>query len=192
MAETNNKFMSVHYQLYTVVDGEDVLEEQTSREHPFEFVTGFGVSMEGFEAQVSKMEKGTPFDFVLTPQEAFGEYDPEGVHKLSRDVFSINGHFDHDNIQPGAVITLLDAEEHPFLARIKKVEADGVTIDTNHPLAGKTLHFTGLVLENREATLQEMHEMATKLSGEGCGCGCDDCGGHDHQHGGGCGCGHCH
>ena len=180
MEQTDYRFLSVHYQLYTMVNGEDVLEEQTSREHPFEFVSGFGVSMDGFEAAVMKLPKGTPFDFTLEPAQAFGEYDPEGVHKLKRELFEINGKFDKENVQPGAIITLLDAEERPFPARVKKIEDDGVTIDTNHPLAGKTLHFTGLVVENREPTLQEMNAMAVKVSGEGCGCG--DCGG---------GCGSC-
>ena len=78
------------------------------------------------------------------------------------------------------------------MARVEKVEDDGVTIDTNHPLAGQTLQFTGIVLENREATIEEIQHMLNHLSGEGCGCGCDECEGHDHEHGDGCGCGHCH
>ena len=90
-----------------------------------------------------------------------------------------------------------DEDERRFMARVEKVEDDGVTIDTNHPLAGRTLQFTGLVLENREATKEEIQHMLNHLSGEGCGCGCEDCEDgcghhHDHGHEGGCGCGHCH
>jgi FKBP-type peptidyl-prolyl cis-trans isomerase SlyD len=116
-------------------------------------------------------------------------------------MFSINGHFDHENIYPGAVITLMDADEKRFMARIADVQEDGVTVDTNHPLAGNTLQFTGIVLENRDATNEEIQHMLNHLSGEGCGCGCDECGdgcgengcgSHHHEHEGGCGCGHCH
>lgn len=192
-----NKYLSVSYQLYSIDEnGGKHLEEQTQQGQPFQFISGFGFSLDSFEQQIVALEQGAKFDFTLTPAQAFGEYDPEGVHKMKREVFSINGHFDHENIYPGAVITLMDADERRFMARVVKVEDDGVTIDTNHPLAGQTLQFTGLVLENREATKEEIQHMLNHMSGEGCGCGCEDCddgcGHHHHEHEGGCGCGHCH
>ena len=198
MDKAQNKFMSVVYQLYTVTDGENKLEEQTGTERPFEFITGFGVALDAFEQQVMNMEKGAAFDFILQPSQAFGEYDPEGVHKLQRDVFMINGHFDHENIFEGAVITLMDNEDHQFMAKVKKIEEDGVTIDTNHPLAGKTLNFKGEIKENRDATEEEIQHLIKHLTGGCSGCGhhhgdgeCGGCGEH-HDHGDGCGCGHCH
>ena len=71
------------------------------------------------------------------------------------------------------------------MARVISIEEDSVTIDTNHPLAGETLQFTGLLLENRDATKDEIMRLLNRMSHE-CG-GCDDCGE------GGCGgCGGCH
>ena len=200
MDKAQNKFMSVVYQLYTVTDGENKLEEQTGTERPFEFITGFGVALDAFEQQVMKLEKGSSFDFVLQPAEAFGEFDPQGVHKLQRDVFMINGHFDHENIFEGAIITRMDNEDHQFMAKVKKIEEDGVTIDTNHPLAGKTLNFKGEIIENRDATEEEVQHLIKHLTGGCSGCGhhhgegeCGGCGGHhEHEHDDGCGCGHCH
>ena len=198
MEEAKNKFMSVVYQLYTVNDGEKTLEEQTSTDRPFEFISGFGIALDAFEQQVVKLEKGATFDFILQPAEAFGEFDPDGVHKVSRDVFTINGHFDHENIYEDAVITLMDNEDHQFMAKVKKIEDDGVTIDTNHPLAGKTLNFTGTVVENRDATEEEVQHLIKHLTGGCSGCGhhhgegeCGGCEDH-HHHDDGCGCGHCH
>ena len=197
MEQAKNKFMSVVYQLYTIADGEKILEEQTSTERPFEFITGFGIALDAFERQLMNQEKGSTFDFTLQPSEAFGDYDPEGVHKLGREVFMINGHFDHENIFEGAVITLMDNEDHQFMAKVMKIEEDGVTIDTNHPLAVKTLNFTGVVNENRDATEEEVQHLIKHLTGGCSGCGhhhgedCEGCG-HDHQHEEGCGCGHCH
>ena len=200
MDKAQNKFMTVVYQLYTVTDGENKLEEQTGTERPFEFITGFGVALDALEQQVMKLEKGSTFDFVLQPAEAFGEFDPQGVHKLQRDVFMINGHFDHENIFEGAIITLMDNEDHQFMAKVKKIEEDGVTIDTNHPLAGKTLNFKGEIIENRDATEEEVQHLIKHLTGGCSGCGhhhgegeCGGCGGHhEHEHDDGCGCGHCH
>ncbi len=207
MDNQQNKFISANYQLYSIdAEGSKHLEEETQKDRPFQFITGFGVSLDGFEKQIAGLQAGEKFDFTLQPSEAFGDYDQEGVHTLSREIFSINGHFDHENIFEGAVITLMDADEKRFMARILKVADDGVTVDTNHPLAGKTLQFCGEVLENRDATNEEIQHLLNHLSGEGCGCGCDDCGGgcghhhedgdnccgHHHEHDDECGCGHCH
>ena len=193
--------MSVVYQLYSLKDGKSELEEQTGDDRPFEFITGFSVALDAFEEKVKDLEKGSDFDFELAPAQAFGEYVAEGVHKVGREVFTVNGHFDHDNIFEGAVITLMDNEDHQFMAKVVKIEEDGVTVDTNHPLAGKTLNFTGVINENREATEEEIQHLIKHLTGgcsgcghhhgdgcEGCGDGCD----HEHHHEEGCGCGHCH
>lgn len=198
--DKQNKYISVSYQLHSIDnDGARHLEEQTQQGNPFVFISGFGVSLDGFEQRIVPLEPGQKFDFTLQPEEAFGPYDEEGVHKMKREMFTINGHFDHDNIFPGAIITLLDEDERRFMASVKKVEEDGVTIDTNHPLAGRTLQFTGVVLENRDATNEEIQHMLNHLSHDCCGCddcegGCDHdgCGHHEHKHEGGCGCGHCH
>lgn len=192
MDKAQNKYLSVSYQLYTIDGEQKNLVEQTQQGKPFIFISGFGVSLDAFEQHIVGLQPGEKFDFTVLPAEAFGEYDEQGVHKMTREAFSINGHFDHEHIFEGAVITMMDEEEHRFMARVAEVTDDHVTIDTNHPLAGETLQFTGVVLENREATAAEIQHMLNHLSGEGCGCGCDECEGHDHEHGDGCGCGHCH
>ena len=184
--EQKNRFISATYQLYSVVDGKKELEEQTGDIHPFQFITGFGISLEAFERNVTPLETGAEFDFTLQPAETFGEYDPNGVHKLGREAFTINGRFDKDNVYPGAIITLMDAEDNRYMARVIKLEEDGVILDTNHPYAGKVLNFVGKILENREATEQEIQALIKQLTGgcSGCGGGCGNNGGCD---GGGCG-----
>ena len=192
MDKPQNRFLSVTYQLYTVTDGEKTLEEQTSPDRPFEFITGYGIALDAFEKNLIRQEKGAEFDFTLQPGEAFGEYIPEGVHKLERDIFTINGKFDSEHIFEGAIITMNDTEDHQFMAKVVKIEDDGVTIDTNHPFAGKTLNFKGRMIENREATEEEIQKLIKMLTG-----GCQGCGHHGNNCGEGCdegcgGCGHCH
>ena len=115
MDNQQNKYISVSYQLHSIdAEGKKHLEEQTQQGNPFQFISGFGVTLDAFEKQLIGLAPADKFDFTLQPSEAFGEYDSEGVHKLSRDVFSINGHFYHENIFEGAVITLMDADEKRF------------------------------------------------------------------------------
>lgn len=188
MDNKQNKYISVSYQLYTIADdGKKELVEETQQGNPFTFISGFGFSLDSFEQRIVDMPQGEKFEFTLKPAEAFGEYFAEGVHKLPREEFFVNGKFDSTNIFPGAVITMKNEEEKHFMVRVTKVEDDGVTLDANHPLAGETLQFTGVVLENREATSEEIQNLLNHMSHECGGCG-GHCGG-DCE--GDCDCGNC-
>ena len=197
MDNKQSKYISVRYTLYSIEDnGEKQLVEQTEQGQPFNFITGFGFSLDTFEQRMIELQQGEKFDFTLTPAEAFGDYDEEGVHKMEREKFYVDGRFDGEHIYVDSVIMLNDNEGKRFLARVIAMDNETVTLDTNHPLAGKTLQFTGEVLTNRDATKEEIQSILNQLSHEcgGCGghcggCGGDDCG-EDHECGGGCG--HCH
>ena len=167
-------------------------------EHPFQFISDLGVTLDAFEAQIKPLKKGDKFDFTLSVEEAYGEYEDERVIEVGKDVFSVDGRFDSEHIYPGNVVPLMNADGARFHGTIAEVKEKTVTVDLNHPLAGKALNFVGEVTENRDATKDEIQGMLNMLSGEG-GCGCGSCGGCDdgdcgcgdhHDHG--CGCGHCH
>ncbi|MBR0360890.1 MAG: FKBP-type peptidyl-prolyl cis-trans isomerase [Paraprevotella sp.] len=196
---TPNKYITVAYELYTDFDGEREMVEKAPAEHPFQFISDMGTTLEAFEAHIKPLQKGEKFDFTLSVEEAYGEYEQERVLELNKDVFKINGHFDKEHIYPGSVVPLMNADGARFNGTIAEVKEDTVVVDLNHPLAGKTLNFVGEVTENRDATKDEIQGMLNMLSGEGgCGCGCGSCGGccdddcdcdgSHHEHG----CGHCH
>ncbi len=195
MEEQKNQYIAVAYKLYAA--GEKSLEfiEEATAERPFEFISGFGITLPEFETQVTGLQKGSTFKFKLTKEQAYGNYEAERVVDLDREMFCINGHFDHDNVFVDAILPLQNEDGQRFQGRVLEIGEQSVKIDLNHPLAGKELSFEGSVVENREATNEEIQHMINMMSGEGCGCGCGDCGsdcGHDHHHGDGCGCGHCH
>ena len=197
MEKKHNMFMAVSYTLYTV-DGENREKiEEAPTTKPFEFISGFGVTLDEFEKNIVELEPGAQFDFELTKEQAYGDYEEERVLDLDRSIFQINGHFDHENIFVDAIVPLQNEEGNRFYGRVMDITDDKVKMDLNHPLAGKTLNFKGRVLEKREASNQEIQNLVNFLIGEG-GCGCGDCGGGcgDHEcdghHDHGCGCGHCH
>ncbi len=197
MDTTPNKYITVAYELYTDFDGKRELVEKASVEHPFQFISDLGTTLDAFEAHIKPLREGEKFDFTLSVEEAYGKFEQERVIDVSKDVFKVNGHFDNEHIYPGSVVPLMNADGARFNGTIVEINKDTVTIDLNHPLAGKALNFVGEVTENRDATRDEIQGMLNMLSGEG-GCGCGSCGGgcgdddcgcnSRHEHG----CGHCH
>ena len=154
-----NKYITVAYKLYVMQDGQKTLVEEATVEHPFQFISGLGTTLERFETEITALKKGDKFEFVIPTAEAYGEYMPEGVRTVSKDMFTIDGVFDEERIFPGAVIPLQDNEGHHFYATVSEVTNDTVTVDLNHPHAGKDLTFEGEVVESRTATNEEIQEM---------------------------------
>ena len=205
MGKTPHKYVTVAYELFTDNEkGIHELVEKAPKEHPFQFITGMGVTLDSFEEKIAQLAQDDTFDFTLASDDAYGPYEEEHVLELDKSIFSPNGHFDKEQVYPGAVLPLVNADGNRFDGLVLEVKDKTVVIDLNHPLAGKDLHFKGTVVTMRDATDDEIQGMINMMSGEGCGCGCDHdheghgdgcCGGHHHhEHGEGhcCGGGHCH
>ena len=92
-------------------------------------------------------------------------------------MFCVDGRFDQEHIYVDAIIPLQNEDGNHFYGRVVEIGDQQVKVDLNHPLAGETLHFEGTILENREATEQEIQHLIKHLSGGcgGCGGGCDGC-----------------
>ena len=197
---TPNRYITVSYRLYAPMEGNDnELIEEATTEHPFQIISGMGLALDAFEAQIVPLQKGDKFDFTLSVEEAYGRYVDEGVQQVPRQVFEIDGKLDTKHIFEGAVVPLMNSDGERFNGTIVEITDKAITVDLNHPLAGKPLHFVGEVTENRDATTEEIQQTAQMLSGEGgcggcggnCGggdCGGGNCGGGDCGCGGGCGC----
>ncbi len=187
-----NKYITVAYKLYVTEDGKRDLVEEATKEHPFQFISGLGTTLEAFEAQLKDLNAGDTFEFTIPNSEAYGEYEDEHVLDLPKNIFEIDGKFDSERIFAGNVVPLMNADGQRLNGTVVEVKEDIVVMDLNHPLAGDDLTFVGEVVESRPATNEEIQGILNMMSGEGCSCGCGDCG-DDHECGDGCGCGgHCH
>lgn len=181
METVENKYITLAYKLYTIENGEKEFTEEAPAEHPFQFISGLGLTLESFENQVKDLNKGDKFDFTIKAEEAYGEYDEEHVIDLPKNIFEIEGKFDSERVVEGAVIPLMTSEGQRINGSVVEVKDDVVVMDMNHPLAGCDLNFVGEITENRPATNDELSEMARMMSDGGCSGGC----------GGGCNCGDC-
>jgi FKBP-type peptidyl-prolyl cis-trans isomerase SlyD len=182
MGTLENKYITVAYKLYSIENGERDFEEEASPEHPFQFISGLGLTLELFEKEVQHLQKGDKFDFTIACTDAYGEYDDDHVIELPKQIFEIDGKFDSERIVEGNVIPLMTAEGQRINGTVSEVKTDVVIMDMNHPLAGCDLNFVGEIVENRAATNEELEEIVKSVSGDGCSCGSDGCG-----CGGGCG-----
>jgi FKBP-type peptidyl-prolyl cis-trans isomerase SlyD len=191
-----NKYYAVSYKLFSIKDGERVMQEETDANDPFVFISGFGTTIPSFEKQIENLAKGDSFDFTIPQTEAYGEYVAERVIELDKQIFHINGKFDESQIYAGAIIPLQNEDGNRFMGNVLEITDSKVKVDLNHPLAGCDLQFQGTITECRDATDEEIVQMINRLSGGGCG-GCG--GGGCHSNGecsGGCnsgegGCGGC-
>lgn len=200
MNEIEHKYIVVSYELHTTENGEDKVIEKATEERPFSYLTGFGMTLDAFEKETEKLQTGDDFEFTLPQDQAYGEYVAERVIDIDKSIFTINNHFDHENIFKGAIVPLQNEDGNHFLGKVVEVMDDKVKMDLNHPLAGKDLTFKGKVIEARLANDKEVEGFIKHIEQHHCGCedcegGCgghDGCGGHHHDHVGSCGCGHCH
>lgn len=190
METVENKYIALTYKLYSIEEGKKDLEEETTAEHPFQFISGLGLTLDSFEDQVKDLKPGDKFDFIISSADAYGEYDPEHIIDLPKDIFVVEGKFDSERVVEGEIIPLMTAEGQRINGSVVEVKDDVVVMDMNHPLAGCDLNFVGEIVESRPATNEELAEVARMMSGGGCSCGCDDCGDgcgdHNHQCGEGC------
>ena len=188
--ENKNRFMSISYSLYIDEDGSKHLVEETKAGQPFQFISGFGIALDAFEQQLTPLATGDKFDFALTKDQAYGDYRDDMKIDLEREMFCVNGRFDNEHVYQDAIIPLQNEEGNRFYGRVIGIDDAKVKVDLNHPLAGETLYFKGEVLENREATEDEINHLMRHLTG-GCGGHCGDCEGGCES---GCegGCSHCH
>ena len=169
METVENKYITVAYKLYSIENGEKDFEEEAPVEHPFQFISGLGMTLEPFEAQIKDLQIGDKFDFTIPASEAYGEYDDDHVIDLPKEIFMIEGEFDSDRVVEGAVIPLMTSEGQRINGSVVEVKEDVVVMDMNHPLAGCDLNFTGdifvLVMELNKITFGKANKLVHEYLG---------------------------
>ena len=192
MENNTHRLVVVSYEQYSLENGEEKFIEKTEDMKPMQLYTGCNMALPNFEEEIIKFEKDSDFKFTLTKEQAYGEHDVKSVLALDKETFSPNGVFDAENIYKDAIIPLQNEEGQRFLGKVLEISEEKVTIDLNHPLAGKDLVFHGHVFENREASEEEVKDFFEEMNQHQCGGGCsgcgNGCGSHDEGEEGCCGC----
>lgn len=114
--------------------------------HPLTFVVGAKQVIPGFDSAVLGMKDGEEKEVTIKPEEAYGEKRDDLEKEIPRNVLP-------KEQEPKAGMTLLmgTPDGRQFPVQIKKVGEENITIDLNHPMAGKTLIFKIKIVKIEEA-----------------------------------------
>jgi peptidylprolyl isomerase len=133
MQAKNGSMVNVHYK-GTLTDGTE-FDNSHKRGETLSFQIGSGRMIRGFNDAVVGMEIGQTKSITLSPLEAYGPRVEEAQQVVPREAFK-----DIDNFEIGGMVQG-NGPQGPFLAKIKELAEESVTLDLNHPLAGEELNF---------------------------------------------------
>lgn len=130
---TSGDTVRVHYT--GTLDNGQTFDTSEGRE-PLEFTVGGGQVIPGFDQAVTGMEPGDTKTVEIPADEAYGPQREEMMLQVSHDQFP-----EGMNPQVGQQLQLSQPNGQNVVVRVVEIEEDSVTLDANHPLAGKDLTF---------------------------------------------------
>jgi FKBP-type peptidyl-prolyl cis-trans isomerase SlyD len=129
----------------TVVDS-----SQSEGRQPLPYIHGAGGLIPGLEKAMEGKNPGDNFKVTIAPEEAYGMRNEGLVSSVPKAAFGNNP------IIVGAQFRTQDKHGQSRVVTVTKIDAQMVTVDANHPLAGATLHFDVTVKDVRVATAEEL------------------------------------
>ncbi|WP_370979693.1 peptidylprolyl isomerase [Agaribacterium sp. ZY112] len=143
-----NSVVSIHY---TLKDENGEVIDTSDGQEPLKYLAGANNIVPGLENALFDLEVGAKKEVTVEPSEGYGDYNAELVQKLPKEMFS-----GIDTIEVGMSFQAPAENGAVHYVEVTKVEDDGVTVDGNHLLAGKTLYFSVSIEDVREATETEI------------------------------------
>ncbi|MDH1056043.1 FKBP-type peptidyl-prolyl cis-trans isomerase [Aquipseudomonas alcaligenes] len=134
--------VTLHFALK--LENGDVVDSTFDRQ-PATFKVGDGNLLPGFEVALYGFKAGDKRSLQIEPENAFGQPNPQNVQVMPR------GQFQDMELSEGLLIIFNDAANAELPGVVKAFDEQQVTIDFNHPLAGKTLSFDVEIIEVRPA-----------------------------------------
>jgi FKBP-type peptidyl-prolyl cis-trans isomerase SlpA len=107
---------------------------------PVDFVIGDGNLLPGFERKLFGMSAGERHIYTVQPEDAFGMPNDSNVQEVARDQFD-----DEADLEIGLMFYFADAGGGEVPGLVVSVDGEWVTVDFNHPLAGRTILFDVLI-----------------------------------------------
>jgi FKBP-type peptidyl-prolyl cis-trans isomerase SlyD len=147
MQISNDLVGSIHY---TLKNAEGEVLDSSEGQEPLEYVHGKGNIVVGLEKALEGKSVGDKLSVEVSPEEGYGEYDDTLIQELPKDMFA--------GVEDIEVGMEFHAQTQDGMQVIEVIGVDGetITVNGNHPMAGKSLHFEVEVTHIREATEDEL------------------------------------
>jgi len=168
---------------FKVTDENGQLLDSSEGQGAFPYIHGNGYLIPGLEAAMEGKSPQDNFSVSVAPSQGYGEREAEKVQIIPREKF------EGLDLEIGMKLEARYPNDTVIMT-VTAIDDTNVTLDGNHPLAGKTMSFDVTIVDVRDATPEELqhgHPFISTGCGSSCGCGCegDSCGD-------GCEGGHCH
>ncbi|WP_457625797.1 FKBP-type peptidyl-prolyl cis-trans isomerase [Persephonella sp.] len=149
MKATSNKVVTFHYTLKDKETGQ-VLDSSQEYGQPLTVLFGAENIIPGLESRMEGMETGEKRTIEVPAQEAYGEKNPELVQQVPRE------YFQGIELEKGIPLQAQTPDGQIINMIVVDFDDNTVTVDMNHPLAGKDLIFEVEVVNVRDASLEEI------------------------------------
>lgn len=147
MKISQDSVVSLHY---TLKDEGGTTIDQSSGE-PLAYLHGHGQIVPGLERELAGRSTGEKLQVHVSPAEGYGEYDAARLQKVPREAFKSIPEL-HEGM---SLATRTRSGAHVEVV-VREIGPDVVTVDGNHPLAGKDLFFDIEIVEVRAASEEEL------------------------------------
>lgn len=150
---------------YTLTDKEGNVLDKADTNEPFVYLHGTGGIIPGLEKALDGKIKDDQFEVSLEPSEAYGDHSDQLIQEVPKDMF---GEMSDDDMFVGAQFHA-ETSQGMQVVTVNAINEDTITIDGNHPMAGKALNFDVTVIDVRDATDEELSHGHIHAHGESCG-----------------------
>lgn len=127
-----NSTVTLHFALK--FDNGDVVDSNFEKD-PATFKVGDGSLLPGFERVLFRLKDGDKRSFEILPEQGFGTPNEQNVQVMPR------SQFDSMELDHGVLVIFKDAAGGEMPGVVKAFDDKNVTVDFNHPLAGKVITF---------------------------------------------------
>jgi FKBP-type peptidyl-prolyl cis-trans isomerase SlyD len=143
-----NTVVTMHYELK---DAEGEVLDSSKGQDPLTYLHGAGNIIVGLEEELIGKEVGAEVNAVISPEKGYGLPVEALVQTVPKEAFGE----DLDKVEVGMRFQA-ETEQGPVPVVVTAMDAESVTVDGNHPLAGKELHFNVTIAEIRDASAEEI------------------------------------